>query len=407
MRKTYKTGGTKMLVSNKTNGFFGAAVANMPTTYADQKNARFNNNASQVVDIQTRWNNTLKGLPVRQQQVIAHTLAAAIQEFRRRNPHFKKWKDIEDRLARAVSKDMTSTGIDCTMQRLLNIEWVIKLLTKFAPTKVIPIQVYQPDPENDEFLAWDGQHTLVLLWVIATQIFGEDPSKIKIPVNIYSSHYKSEMRSGFVSLNSNDGNHQLDLFDLFEQMVFGVRIDGSTNPDWLLAEKKQCIIEKHGLFLTSKKFGDADMPGAISRMQEVNKLTPEALDWLCEYLVAVGANNRAVEEKEMVMMAYFFDKCRLDKINVTTEFIYDIAAVSKGHWGADYGPASPFWVRANMAYAVWHNSINGSNARTHFNKEPVHGYPFMVEQFKKDLPQYQFPSSRTSSEFIPDLLDLF
>ena len=400
-----------MLVKNQTNGFFGTAVTTpvviSTNSYADQKNARFNNSASHVVDINTRWTSTLKNLPARQQQVIAHALSAAIQEFHRRNPTIKTWKDVESRLARAVSKKMTVVNIDETMQRLLNIEWVIELLNKFVATKVVPIQVYQPDPNVEEYLAWDGQHTLVLLWVIAVHIFGVDPDKVKIPVNVYDSHFKAEMRSGFVSLNSNDGNRQLDLFDLFEQKVFGVRVDHSSDPDWLLAEQKQCVVEKHGLFLTSKKFGDDDMPGAISRMQEVNKLNPETLDWLCEYLVAVGANNRSVEEKEMVMMAYFFDRCRLDRIKVDTKFIYDIAAVSKRHWGADYSPTSPFWVRANMAYVVWHSNANGVNARTHFNKEPVHGYPFMVEQFKKDLPKYKFPHPRTSSEFVPDQLDLF
>jgi hypothetical protein len=397
-----------MLVSS-TNGVFGTptTIVRQNLSYADIKNARFNNDTSQIFDAKARWIDTCQSSPSINQAVIANSLTAAVNEFRLRNPHITSWNDIERRLARACSVPMPFVKIDATMQRLLNVEWVLDLFNKFTPTKVLPIQVYQPDPTVDEYLAWDGQHTLILLWLIATQVFGEDPENVNIPVNIYDSHYKAEMRSGFVSLNSSDGSRQLDLFDLYEQMVYGVRIDKSTNPDWLQAERKQSIVESHGLFLTSKKFGDHDQPGAISRMQEVNKLTTESLTWLCEYLVAVGAQNRPVEEKEMVMMAYFFDKCRFLKTKIDTVFIYEIAAVAKRCWKADFGPYSDFWVKVQRAYGNWHLSVNGPYAKSHFNKEPIHGYPFMVEQFKKDLPHQTFPDSRTNSDFKPAQEDLF
>ena len=400
-----------MLVTS-TNGAFGTptAVVAIPQTqqsYADIKNARFNNSSSQVLTIKERWDETFNNLPTRQQKVILHMLSAAIAEFRRRNPSLLTWQDVERRLAKAHNTGMVKVKIDATMQRLLNIEWVLELFNKFTTTRVVPIQVYQPDPSVEEYLAWDGQHTIVLLWLIATQVFGEYPENVTIPVNIYDSHYKSEMRSGFVSLNSNDGSRQLDQFDLFEQMVYGVRIDKNTNPEWILAEAKQTIVETHGLFLTSKKFGDDQEDGAISRMQEVNKMSVESLNWLCEYLVAVGASGRPVEEKEMVMMSYFFDKCRHAKIKVDTTFIYDVASVAKRHWNADFSPMSNFWVQCNMAYIGWHNLTVGNGTTPHFYKEPNHGYPFLVEQLKKDLPHHLFPDARSGSEFRPDSGDLF
>jgi hypothetical protein len=160
------------------------------------------------------------------------------------------------------------------------------------------------------------------------------------------------------------------------------------------------------LFFTKKETGDADQPGAISRMQEVQKLTVEAFGWLCEYLVAVGCHSRAVEEKEMVMMSYFFDRCRAANIVVTKQFIQDIATVTNRHWKSDFSPTSKFWQRAAMGYSVWHSQhVTGVTPR--FNKEPIHGYPFLVEQFKKDLPQYQFPISANNSNFVPTTEDLF
>ena len=84
--------------------------------------------------------------------------------------------------------------------------------------------------------------------------------------------------------------------------MFGVRVDASTNPSWVEVEEKQCAIEAMGFFVTSKKFGDEDEPGAITRLQEINKLDVKTVKVLMQYLALVGANQRPVVEKEMVMM---------------------------------------------------------------------------------------------------------
>jgi hypothetical protein len=362
--------------------------------------------ASQIRTIKQRWNETYNSLPVIQQKTVNHALSAAIAEFRRRNPNIKGTKDLKKQLAKAWTTNMGNVCIDDTMQRQLNIAWVITLLNMFVATKVIPIHVYQPDPNNELYLAWDGQHTLVLLWLICTQIFGENPENFEIPVNVYASHQKSEMRGCFIDLNSEEGKKMLDLFDKIEQMIYGVRVDGSTNPIWVLAEQKQTIVENHGLFLTSKKFGDDHMPGAISRMQEINKLAPETLEWLCDYLVAVGAQQRAVEEKEMVMMSYFFERCRLAKLKLTQKQVYDVANLFKTHWGADFSPSSCFWARVATAYHNWH-AIHVVYGQPRCNKEPIHGFPFIAEQVKKDLKGFAKLNSNTSSEFVPDASDLY
>jgi hypothetical protein len=384
----------------QTNGVFGAA------SYALTKNARFSSSASQIRTIKQRWDETYNNLPANQQAAIDVALQAAISEFRRRNPTIKSTKDLKKLLAKAWDVPMSNVCIDDTMQRQLNIAWVITLLNMFVATKVIPIHVYQPDPNLDQHLAWDGQHTLVLLWLICTQIFAEDPEGFEIPVNVYASHQKAEMRGCFIDLNSEEGKKMLDLFDKIEQMIYGVRVDASTNPVWMLAEQKQQIVESRGLFLTSKKFGDDHMPGAISRMQEINKMQTDSLEWLCDYLVAVGSQNRATEEKEMVMMAYFFERCRLAKLKLTQKQVFDIANLFKNHWGADFSPSSRFWAKVANAYHDWHSQHVGYGL-PRCNKEPIHGYPFLAEQVKKDLKGFGKLNSNTSSEFIPDQKDLY
>lgn len=374
--------------------------------YAAVKNARFSLKASQIRTIKQRWDETYNSLPSHQQAAIDYGLQAAIAEFRRRNPGINNLTVLKKSLAKAWTVKMSQVGIDDTMQRQLNIAWVLTLLNVFVATKVIPIHVYQPNPDEDSYLAWDGQHTLVLLWLICTQIFGADPETFEIPVNVYASHQKAEMRSCFIDLNSEEGKKMLDLFDKIEQMIYGVRVDGSKNPIWELAEKKQQIVESHGLFLTSKKFGDDHMPGAISRMQEINKMQPESLSWLCDYLVAVGAQHRAVEEKEMVMMAYFFERCRLAKLTLSQEQVFAIANMAKTNWGADFSPSGRFWARVSIAYHNWHNEHIG-HGYARCNKEPVHGYPFLAEQVKKNIKGFGKLNNNTSSEFVPSPSDLF
>ena len=375
-------------------------------SYAAQKNARFSNKASNILTIKDRWDTTFNSLPLNRQRVVDQTLAYAVAEFRNRNPQLTCWQDVQDLLPDTKWVPMSQNFIDATMQRLLKQLWSVEIVNNFQGSKVVPIQVYKPDAAKEQYVAWDGQHTLVALWLIATQIFAQNPEDVLVPVNVYKTHQKAEMRDSFVGHNGGEYKEGLDQFDKIEQMIYGTRVDGSQNPAWHLIEQKQSIIEAYDFFLTKADFGDAHMPGAISRMQEFMSLSPESLTNLCEYLVAVGCQTRPAQEKELVMMAYFFDRCRVEDIKVTKQFILDVASVTKKRWKADFTPTSGFWTRCSVAYYVWHKlHVKGVDAR--FNKEPTHGYPFFVEQLKKDLPKHSFPDSTTGSNFVPAAEDLF
>lgn len=375
-------------------------------SYAQNKNARFANHASNIVCIKDRWDRTYNDLPINRQTVVDQSLADAVAEFRRRNPHLITWEDVQALLPDTKWVPMNVIFIDATMQRLLKQLWSIEIVNGFQPHVVQPIKVYKPYQGQEVYVAWDGQHTLIALWVIATQIFARDPSTVMVPVNVFKTNQKALMRDGFIGLNGGIYVEALDWFDKIEQMVFGVRIDFSANPAWLVIERKQTIVENHDLFLTKADFGDAHMPGAISRVQEFMSLSEQSLGHLCDYLVAVGCQARPAQEKELVMMAYFFDRCHAEKVPVSQQLILDVARVCKQRWNADFTPTSNFWARCSCAYYVWHSQhVKGVDAR--FNKEPTHGYPFLIEQFKKDLPQHEFPTSSTGSNFVPTLEDLY
>jgi hypothetical protein len=189
-------------------------------------------------------------------------------------------------------------------------------------------------------------------------------------------------------------------------MVFGVRVDGADNPIWIATEKKQQAIEAAGLFVTSKKFGDEDEIGAISRLQEINKLSVEAVGWLTKYLAYSTGLTRSVDEKEIVMMGHFFLRCTQARIVVTDQYIAELFTVFNNLFGCDFTPNGNFWTKASVAYANWHNANSYSLSGPRFNKEPVHGFPFMIAQLQKSFTQ-SLPRSDSNSEFWPAAEDLF
>ncbi len=372
-------------------------------TYAAQKNARFSSTKSNIRAIKQRWDETYNAIPKDRQELVDYALESAKAEFRRRNPGVTKWSQLP--LAEAKNALMTQIKIDGTMQRQLDIFWVLKLLNQFMATMVVPIQVYRPVAGKDEYLAWDGQHTIVLLWLIATQILEEDLSNVVVPINLYQSSLKAEMRANFISLNSKEGKKQLEPIDLWEQMVFGVRVDGATNPTWIETEKKQTEIEKAGLFVTAKKFSDDDQPGAITRLQEINKLSVDSVAHLAKYLAYSTGLGRPAEEKELVMMGHYFDRCRLANIKIDNKYIADLYTCLNNLFNCDFTPHGPFWTKASNAYHNWHSKYgNGMVGR--FNKEPVHGFPFLIAQLQKSFIG-QVPRSDSKSEFWPNMGDLF
>ena len=69
------------------------------------------------------------------------------------------------------------------MQRPVNMRQT-KKSNYFSQTMVMSIQVYK---EGDNYIAWDGQHTSIALYIIPTKVFGERPSRYNGSVNIYPS----------------------------------------------------------------------------------------------------------------------------------------------------------------------------------------------------------------------------
>ena len=125
-----------------------------------------------------------------------------------------------------------------------------------------------------------------------------------------------------------------------------------------------------------------------------------------QYLAMVGATQRPVVEKEMVMMASLFERCKFARIKVDSAYIAQIANAAITAFDADFTPSGKFWTRASNAYHNWYAQY-GQGDYGRFSKEPVHGGPFLVAQLRKYCPDIRIPNSASKSEFRPFEKDLF
>ena len=315
--------------------------------YCDKMNSRFNVNASTFHDLKERLNHTLSNLPPDVKRCKLYMLTEAIKEFQRRFPTITKFKQL--RLCKSQMRKLNQIIIDDTMQRKLDIDWVIDIITNFNEFQIQPIQVYKVPNSDILFASWDGQHTAMVLYIVSVMIL-QDTDDVEIPVTIYEVTLKSEIRNNFVKGNSKEGKKLLDLIDLFMQMIYGVRLDGSNNPIWVEAEKKQQYLEHNGLFATADKFGDTNQPGAISRLDEINKYEPAVVKELAMYLGLSAQDQRPVDPKEMYIMGNWFAMSKNERAEYTQEDMYRLYDLFKKKFNADFSPDGPFWKLVEGAY---------------------------------------------------------
>ena len=375
-------------------------MAKPTITYADQFNSQYDKNESHFVDLATRFQQFCS-----ESKAIEFRMMA--REFVRRNPDFKTIDDVRQRMCRALIANLDQIEIDVTMQRLLNLEHVLDKLQNFKATKVMPIQTYEDPLRPGKFIAWDGQHTAILLYVIAVMVYKVNPADFTVPIVVYDVRSKAEIRENFIGLNGED-KLQLDAIDIFQQMVYGVRVDGSKNPAWIAAEQKQRMLEKHKLFATADKFENTHEIGAISRLTEIEKASPAVVEQFGIYWSAIR-KNRPVDPKEIFMLMSWLMLAETQKIKIDTDYLLDLADMNLSLFDANFAPTGGFWAKCETAYENWHEKrYNGVDwaPEPAMQKQPTHGIPFLNAQIRKSLGR-KTPEYFANNGFIPAEEDLW
>ena len=313
-------------------------------TYADQINKQFTHSKSQYVTLKERLSSALAAGVWHQAKV-----GFATNTWQSTYPNIKSFKQIKLCQAKFTTLDMIE--IDTTLQRVVILNHVAYILNNFKQTKSMAIQVYEDKNRPGRYICWDGQHTVLALYIIACVILKEDPANVTIPIVIYDSDLKSEMRENFLELNG-DAKLPLDPIDYFHQYLFGVRTDNTQKDKWLAAEQKQCYLETYGMFATHEKFGDHTQPGALSNLTEFMELDPSYVEVVCKYFYHVCNSSRAVDTKEFWMMSMYFRLAQSQGIEVTDEFITEVCVSLNAAFGGSYDPDA-LYNQAQKAYEEW------------------------------------------------------
>lgn len=390
-------------------------------TYAAAINARYNVGTSHFVSLADRLNNTIANLSPQAQRNWHTSLGIAIKAFKRSYPGVNSFKNRTNfTLCQAVEIVLGLIEIDSTMQREPDLGWIIKIITNFRAYQAQPIQVYK-NP-NGLWGAWDGQHTALALYLICVHAFNVDPMTEPIPACIYTISNRGQLRGNFISLNTstgkNAGRKPLDMIDIIQQMIYGVKVDGVTDPEWQDMATKHDHLAAAGLFMTAEKFGDADRPGAIGRVDELKEASSEVVRQFAVYgKFIVDSQNRAINTKEIPIIIEFLNMCERDQIVYADDEIRDLALHLINLFDANFDARGSYWEQVYQAHLNAYNAAHQGLPKHLWPEAPKNlknvplGTTFLWHQLRQTWAAnkpagFKFPKS-SFNVFVPAAGDLF
>lgn len=333
-------------------------------SHATKRNSRFQSKKDTYITLWDRYQAILKEDPD-----IVELFEAYGDEFKNRYPQYKTFK--------AMMKDMVGLGdegrtvapdtlvINAIIQREPDALWLCELFGKFDPFFVNPIRTYKDKVDGEEqLIVWDGQHTALLLLIVAIYGFGlsiEDAQKFKMPTAIYPGKDVAKIRDRFIGFNDGTMSKALDKIDHYDQYVYAVRHNGSENPWHVRMEAIQTALEENDMFFTHDKFGDTDLAGAISRPTEIfpkriDKFSVSTLRNVFKYHALSNA-DKPVEPLEIDNMSHIFRACEEQAIDVDDDYITEFSdmleKVTGNTWKHRQQSKNSKHVKVMRAYNSW------------------------------------------------------
>jgi|688.fasta_scaffold143334_2 hypothetical protein len=392
----------------------------LSNNYAAQRNAVFSNTQSNLVDLVTRLNDTIAAMPRQAQRNWHAKLAKSLKIFKQNHPGLKNIADPKFRICKSLVGKLMHIMIDTTMQRQPNLQWILTIIENFRAYQVQPIQVYAVP--GDKWGGWDGQHTSLALYLIATQGLGQAFEDVEVPINVYDILSRGELRSNFINMNTttgkNAGKKPLDIIDIFQQKIYGVEVDGVTDPEWVAAHQKWKALADAGMFLTADKFNDTDQVGAISRLNEIDAASVDVVQKFAVYGKFIVNNQaRPINTKEIPIIIEFLNLCEAQDIDYSDAVIENLADHCVDLFEANFDAKGPFWDQVHQANLNAYNKANQSLPKHMWPEAPRNsknvpqGIAFFWHQLHKSWVSQQgkgfkFPK-QPFSVFTPDTKDLF
>lgn len=337
-------------------------MASANSVYATQRNAKFRNSTSHFITLVDRLNDTINSLPTAQAKANwASGLKKAIQAFKKSYPNVKDFNNRKlFRLVQAHDIPLMDIMIDTTMQREPDLQWILKIITNFRDYQAQPMQVFG---HGTAWGAWDSQHTALAMYLIARDALNLDLTTVMVPANIYDVTSRADLRNLFINMNTttgkNAGKKPLDHIDIFEQMIYGVEVDGVTDPDWVAAHAKWKHLSTAGVFVTADKFNNTGEIGALSRLQEVMDSTEEVVRQFAVYAGhIVDVQQRAINSKESPIIIEFLNLCEQQHIKYSDKEIVDLADHCISLFDANFDARGPYWTQVHEANINAYNKMH-------------------------------------------------
>jgi hypothetical protein len=336
---------------------------------AEQRNELYNQKESHWVALGDRIDALIKVTPSDKREVIQAKrnnlakLTDSLGVFDRSYPGLT-WAQVC--LAKAKECSLSDIVIDDTMNRPLVWHHVMNIIQKFKQTKIMSINVYEDKTLPGKYVAWDGQHTAVVLYLLSVRHMDKLPEDIRVPITIYPTDNKAEIRENFEDLNTTKGKEPLSPFALFRNKIFGVRIDGSNNPAWEEANQKQIALTAAGLFLTEETY-ESTYEGALTHIEIIDHTSLALVKNFCTYWNSRqgwpdkdAGNNTVktnyVEGKELILVMRLFALCAEQHITVDTQYIDDMVEIMyrvfRCNWNAQKH-MNPLFEKIDKAYCNW------------------------------------------------------
>ena len=350
------------------------------THYAQQRNKIFENtveNTVSTINERIEYVYNLSESNARLRNVMEDSLL----EFECKFPEFLNpevfWGKFKGLSLEAL---MSNVIIHTRLQRIPTMEAIAEYIREFCWYKVQPIKVFVwTDPQGKEHLVcWDGQHTLMMLYLIGTQVHKLNSNEITIPVNIRRMTIE-EARDALMSENG-EGRTVFDPVDMHEQKVLAYRDTNSQVPSHVLADALQTHLEDNMMFLGNPRRGEMNKPGCLTRHEEfLDERNPvEVTKYFAQWCFSVNKSNRPFQGVEVSMMYHFFKECVESNMTVDRRYVKQVAMACRNVGdNKDDFDGIRFFTRVKSAYKKHIDYLNA--------KKPVEEHlPFNPDRDKRE-----------------------
>ena len=310
-------------------------------TPADKFNAKYKLKDSDFKSPKERLDNELAKLNRKDK------LDDAIDYFEKENPNLDT-QTIIDCLPQAFFVPLSKIRIDDTMNRPLDFAHLLSIIRDFESPLIDAVRVYIDKNNPKVYVAWDGQHTTVALYILLCYVRGKNPDDIMIPVVLNRSQDRNVIRQSFIRHNTGKRKEgikqELGPLDIFSQEVFSFRIDLSTNPKHILADQKQRVLEDAKLYLT-KELDPRFRDGAITAPEKFINQPLHIVEFLGAYwkerskLLNGPFDNKEITIISALALAFHNANVTLDKNDFTkmVDIFYKTFTLK---YGGKYGGGS-------------------------------------------------------------------